>query len=123
MTRRRARSVKLDLMGDTSTEPSLRLRGLTQHHRARREAAIFGGALAFGLLVVPLLIWVVGHHTLGPYSHGDDPRGFGPGTLLADFFAGLGRGWIAFWVVALGPALLLLGLRLWLALVRHFPRA
>ena len=90
--------------------------------RTRRELLLFGGALALGLLVIPLLIWVVGHRTLGPYTHGDNPRGLGPLALYADYFSGLAHGWLGYWAVAVGPALLLLAGRLWLALLRHLPR-
>ena len=88
----------------------------------RREFALLAGALAFGLLVIPLLIWVAGHATLGPYTHGDSGPGYGPLTLYGDYFAGLGRGWIMYWAVALGPLLLLVAARLWLALVRRLSR-
>jgi len=40
--------------------------------------------LAFGLFIVPLLIWVVGRGVLGPFEDG------GPFALLVDFFNGLG---------------------------------
>ena len=88
----------------------------------RREAVLFGGALALGLLVIPLFIWIVGHRTLGPYTHGDLPRGLGPLELYGDYFSGLAHGWLGYWVVALGPAVLLLLARLWLALLRRVPR-
>jgi len=90
--------------------------------RTRREVTLFGGALALGLLVIPLLIWIVGHRTLGPYTHGDDPRGLGPLSLYGDYFSGLAHGWPGYWAVALGPAVLLLLARLWLALLRRLPR-
>jgi hypothetical protein len=90
--------------------------------RARREMVLFGGALALGLLVVPLLIWIVGHRTLGPYTHGDDPHGMGPLALYGDYFTGLAHGWLGYWVVALGPVVLLLLGRLWLAMLRRVPR-
>ena len=90
--------------------------------RTRREAALFGGALALGLLVIPLLIWIVGHRTLGLYTHGEDPHGLGPLALYGDYFSGLAHGWPGYWAVALGPAILLLLARLWLALLRHIPR-
>jgi hypothetical protein len=90
--------------------------------RTRRELWLFGTALALGLLVVPLLIWLVGHRTLGSYTHGDDPRGLGPLALYGDYFAGLGHGWIGYWTVALGPVVLLLAARLWLLLLRRLPR-
>ncbi len=99
-----------------------RARSLTAQLNGRREAAILAGALAFGLLVLPFLIWLVGHRALGPYTHGDNPRGLGAITLFSDYLSGLAHGWIGYWVVALGPAVLLIGARLWLALVRHFPR-
>ena len=90
--------------------------------RTRREMALYGGALAFGLVVIPLLIWIVGHRALGPYTRGDDPHGLGPLALYGDYFAGLARGWLGYWAVALGPAVLLLLARLWLALLRRLPR-
>ncbi len=90
--------------------------------RTRRELLLLGGALAFGLLVIPLLIWVVGHWTLGPYTHGDSGPGYGPVVLLTDYFSGLLRGSAGYWIVALGPVLLLCAVRLWLMLVRRFPR-
>jgi hypothetical protein len=90
--------------------------------RTRREMLLFGGALALGLLVIPLLIWIVGHRSLGPYTHGDDPHGLGPVTLYGDYFAGLAHGWLGYWAVALGPAALLLLGRLWLAMLRRLPR-
>jgi hypothetical protein len=90
--------------------------------RAGRELSLFGGALALGLLVIPLLIWLVGHRILGPYTHGDDPRGLGPLALYGDYFSGLGHGWLGYWAAALGPAVLLLAARLWLAVLHRMPR-
>ncbi len=90
--------------------------------RTRRELTLFGGALALGLLVIPLLVWIVGDRTLGPYTHGDDPHGLGPLALYGDYFSGLAHGWLGYWTVALGPVLLLLAARLWLALLRRIPR-
>ncbi|HET9107840.1 MAG TPA: hypothetical protein VFN79_11695 [Steroidobacteraceae bacterium] len=99
-----------------------RTHALTAQIRARREIGIYAGALALGLLVIPLLIWLVGHRTLGPYTHGDNPQGLGPLTLYADYFSGLAHGWLGYWAVAVGPALLLVVARLWLALLRRLPR-
>ncbi|MGA7538743.1 MAG: hypothetical protein WBW93_08245 [Steroidobacteraceae bacterium] len=109
-----------DSSGDSG--PIARPRIFSLETRTRRELSLFGAALALGLLVIPLLIWVVGHRTLGPYTHGDDPHGLGPLALYGDYFSGLGHGWPAYWAVALGPAVLLLAGRLWLALLRHVPR-
>lgn len=88
----------------------------------RRELVLAGGALAFGLGLMPFLIWIAGHWTLGPYTHGDTGAGYGPLTLFADYFAGLFRGSPGYWIVAVGPLLLLCAARLWLALIRRFPR-
>lgn len=90
---------------------------------ARRELLLCGAALAFGLGLIPILIWVAGHWTLGPYTHGDSGPGYGPLTLFADYFAGLWRGSPGYWIVAVGPLLLLWATRLWLALIQHFPRS
>lgn len=110
------------------TEPAARpdhaarSQALGIHARTRRQAVLFGGALALGLLVIPLLIWLIGHRTLGPYTRGDDARGLGPLALYEDYFSGLARGWLGYWTVALGPAVLLLLTQLWLALLRRLPR-
>lgn len=105
-----------------SPSPLARAEALGIDARARRQVALFGGALALGLLVVPLLIWIIGDRTLGPYTRGDDPRGLGPLALYGDFFSGLAHGWLGYWAVALGPALLLLAFRLWRGLLRWIPR-
>ncbi len=71
-----------------------------------------------GLLVVPLLTWVVGSRILGPYSRGSEVHN-SPLALLADFFAGLAHGYLVFWTVALGPVVLLALIRLCVALWRR----
>ena len=88
----------------------------------KRELVLLGGTLAFGLLLIPLLIWLAGHFALGPYTHGDSGPGFGPLSLYGDYFSGLRRGWVVCWAVAVGPAVLLLALQLWLALIRFMLR-
>ena len=81
--------------------------------RGRRELTILVVLLAFGLFIVPLLIWVVGRGVLGPFEDG------GPFALLVDFFNGLRTGSFVYWAVALGPYILVMVLRgLW-----HFARA
>ncbi|MGH8298927.1 MAG: hypothetical protein ACRES6_06540 [Steroidobacteraceae bacterium] len=102
--------------------PLARAHAFSTETRARRQLSLYGGALALGLLVLPLLIWVIGHRTLGPYTQGDNPRGFGPLALYGDYFSGLAHGWLGYWAVALGPAVLLLAARLWLAALRRLPR-
>ena len=88
--------------------------------RARRELIIFGVALLLGLVGMPFLIWYAGNRVLGPYTHGQNLHA-GPFALLADFFVGLFHGSAVFWAVALGPAVLLLLLRLFILLVRVLP--
>ena len=105
-----------------SAGPLAQAQAFSLETRPRREMALFGGALVLGLLVIPLLIWIVGHRTLGPYTRGDDPHGLGPLALYGDYFAGLAHGWLGYWVVALGPVVLLLLARLWIALLRRLPR-
>jgi hypothetical protein len=85
----------------------------------RRELLILGIALAGGLLAIPLLIWVVGNRILGPYVHTQDPTaGTGPMRLLADYFGGLGHGSLIFWLVAVGPYILVTVARVLYAVVR-----
>jgi hypothetical protein len=89
---------------------------------ARRELIILAAALLWGLVPMPLLIWVAGNRVLGPYAHGQNTHA-GPFALLADFFVGLAHGSAVFWAVALGPAVLLVLLRLFLRAVRAVPSA
>jgi hypothetical protein len=86
----------------------------------RRELIIYGAALLLGLVGVPLLIWVGGNRVLGPYTHGQNLHA-GPLALLQDFYLGLLHGSAVFWVVALGPAVLLLLLRLFIRYIRRMP--
>jgi hypothetical protein len=90
--------------------------------RARRELLFFAVELLFGLIAMPFLIWFVGNRMLGPYTHGQNPHA-GPFALAADFLLGLVHGSPVFWVVALGPAVLVLLLRSFVALLRALPSA
>jgi hypothetical protein len=85
--------------------------------RIRRELIIYGALLLLGLIGVPLLIWVAGNRWLGPYTHEQNLHA-GPFALLQDYFLGLLHGSAVFWVVALGPAALVLLARLFIRLVR-----
>jgi hypothetical protein len=87
----------------------------------QRELTAVGVALAFGILVMPFLIWLGGNRVLGPYTHGDDPQA-GPWGLFADYVVGLVHGSAVFWGVALGPLALLLLVRGFLALFRSVPQ-
>jgi hypothetical protein len=87
----------------TLLEPLARIRRLvTIQSRLGREIALFGVALVLGFVLVPLAIWFVGNRILGPYTHGNNLHA-GPMALLGDFFEGLSRGWLSYWIVALGP--------------------
>jgi hypothetical protein len=77
-----------------------------------RELLIFAIAAIAGFLIVPLLIWTVGHRALGPYNQG------GAGRLLADFMSGLAHGSPIYWAVALGPYALTLLVRFLYSQVR-----
>jgi hypothetical protein len=111
----RPRTLPPDEDGDEASSPRL-------PPRVRRELIVFGVLLLFGLIGVPLLIWVGGNRVLGPYSHEQNLHA-GPLALLQDFFVGLLHGSAVFWVVALGPAALVLLVRLFIALVRAMPSA
>jgi len=87
---------------------------------ARRELILFAAALLFGLVAMPFLIWLAGNRVLGPYTHGQNTHA-GPIALLADFFVGLIHGSALFWAVALGPAVLLALLRLFVTAIRALP--
>jgi hypothetical protein len=86
----------------------------------QRELIVYGVAIGCGLILMPFLIWSVGTRVLGPYTHGGDPHA-GPFALFGDFWIGLLHGSAVFWLVALGPALVILLLRAFLALLRVVP--
>jgi hypothetical protein len=90
------------------------------HPWLQRELIIYGAALGCGLILMPFLIWSIGSRVLGPYTHGDNPHA-GPFALFADFWVGLFHGSAVFWLVALGPALVILLVRAFLALLRVLP--
>jgi hypothetical protein len=71
---------------------------------------LFAGAVILGLVVVPLLIWVVGNRILGPYTHGNNLHA-GPMALLGDFYEGLSKGWPSYWIVAVGPLVIIVFVR------------
>jgi hypothetical protein len=89
-------------------------RGLS---RVQRELIIFAAEMVCGLVLIPLLIWVGGNRVLGGYTHGTNQHA-GPGALLGDFYAGLAHGSSVFWLVALGPAILVTLVRAFVQLMR-----
>ena len=77
---------------------------------AQREVLTFALSLAVGLLIMPLLIWLIGSLQLGPYANG------GLGSLLKDYYLALAQASLAYWLVALGPyaaVWALRGVRFW----------
>jgi len=88
----------------------------------RLELIVLGVLLLLGLIGMPLLTWMAGNRWLGPYTHEQNLHA-GPLALLQDFYIGLLHGSAVFWVVALGPAALVVLVRLFIALVRALPSA
>jgi hypothetical protein len=82
----------------------------------RRELLVLATALAFGVLLMPPLLWLGGPRALGPYAGG------GIGAIVASFFRGLASGSLGFWIVAVGPYLVVTTIRALFAMVR-FPVA
>jgi hypothetical protein len=72
----------------------------------RRELLWLLIALPVGVLLLPPLIWVVGSHVFGAYAGGSTRE------LVDRFYRGLSQGQQAFWIVALGPYVVLIALRL-----------
>jgi hypothetical protein len=78
----------------------------------RREVILLAGGLAFGMLAVPPLLWLAGTRELGPYAGGGVP------SIVANFFRGLASGSFGFWIVAVGPYLMLTLLRALIGIAR-----
>jgi hypothetical protein len=82
--------------------------------RLRFELVFASICIAFGLFVLPALIYVVGILLLGPYGDGE-----GLGRFYADYFRDLAEPSARVWTLVLGPWVLLSLLRL--LLVRRRP--
>jgi hypothetical protein len=78
----------------------------------RREFLWILIALPVGVLLLPPLIWLVGSRVFGAYGGGSLR------DLVDHFFRGLSQGQQAVWIVALGPYLIILTLRLSVAAIR-----
>ena len=72
----------------------------------RRELLWVLIGLVVGLLLLPPLIWLVGSHVFGPYAAGNTR------DLVDRFYGGLAQGQQATWIVALGPYVVIVVLRL-----------
>jgi hypothetical protein len=78
----------------------------------RRELILLGVGLLLGLLLVPVLIDLLGTRALGPYAGG------GLTAFMAHFYRGLGSASPGFWMVAVGPYVMILLVRALVFLVR-----
>ena len=105
-------------------EPLSRLAQLRESVAARsrteRELILFALMTLFGLIVMPFVIWVASSRVLGPYTHGTNQHA-GPLALVTDYYMGLLHGSAVFWCVALGPAVLVLLIRVFLMGWRALP--
>ena len=75
-----------------------------------REISLTVLALAFGFLLMPVLVFYAGSSLLGRYE------GASPAHMFRSLYAGLQAGSVASWIVLLGPYglyLLFRALRLW----------
>lgn len=84
---------------------------------AGREIANLLLALAFGLVLLPPLIWIGGRIVLGEYVRDPlNPEAGGPFALWADYLMALAHGNLGYWLAFLGAYLVYLSIRL----SRHF---
>ena len=70
-------------------------------HAALAELITLATSLVIGVVVMPCVVFLIGHLTLGEYAHG------GAFSFWRDFLSGLAHGSQAFWFVALAPYLLM----------------
>ncbi|MEY4762879.1 MAG: hypothetical protein RLZZ200_2735 [Pseudomonadota bacterium] len=84
---------------------------------AGREIANLLLALAFGLVLLPPLIWIGGRIVLGEYNRDPlNPEPGGPFALWADYLGALAHGNPGYWLALCGAYLVYLSVRL----SRHF---
>jgi len=69
-------------------------------HGALAELITLATSLVIGIVVMPCVIFIIGHLTLGEYARG------GAFAFWRDFLSGLAHGSEAFWFVAIAPYLL-----------------
>ena len=90
----------------------------TQLSTLKKELLIFAVLLLFGLIVLPVCVYVVGQNLIGQYS--PDAGVSGLLTAIWNDLAGFAP---AAWILVLSPwlviQLLRLGVRLWRRPVRH----
>ncbi len=74
--------------------------------RMIREAIVLAAFMLFGLFLLPVLIYMAGDYTLGPY---DEDGGLG--LFLKDFYGYLPAGDPGAWLLVTGPYLIFLTVR------------
>ncbi len=80
--------------------------------RFKFEAITLGLAVAFGLIVMPALIYIAGRFTLSAYANG------GLFALYWDFLKGLVEPRLSNWIVLFGPLIFLTLFRLFRLAIR-----
>lgn len=85
--------------------------------RLKKEAVLFGALLLCGLLLVPCLVYIVGHSIFGAYADGKLL------AFLAAYFTRVLRADLSAWFLVLSPYLLWQTLRLTLSALRGRPRS
>lgn len=86
--------------------PALNDHLMPAHHRLRFELLFALGAIAFGALVLPALVYAVGVVLLGTYADG------GLGSFYANLYRDLATGSLAAAAIVFGPYVILLASRL-----------
>jgi len=92
-------------------------RAVGPRNRVRRELIVASVALAFGLFVLPGLIYLVGAALLGPYGENR-----GPGSFYGDFFRDLIEPSGRAWALAVGPLVVVSAVRAVFIGVKDAPR-
>jgi hypothetical protein len=80
--------------------------------RFQFEAVTLGLAVLVGLLIMPVFIYIAGYIALQPYAHG------GLFMLYLDFFKGLFRFQLSYWIVVVGPFVFLSVFRVFRRMLR-----
>jgi hypothetical protein len=89
------------------------LAGYWRRYRAlptlQRELVTLGLMLLLALTLLPLVIFLAGQYFLGEYiRHPSGTPTGGFGAMWVDYLKGIGRGSFGYWLVLLGPWILLL---------------
>jgi hypothetical protein len=92
-----------DRSPDSAVEPA------PERSRLRFELIVASLLLAFGLFILPALIFWVGISMLGPYGNEGTA---GLGTFYGDFFGDLATGSIRAWSLVVGPLVIISLVRL-----------